>query len=218
MTTEQYMAMAIGKMIEGGASADDLAAAIRAIPENKRADVLTKVQGKTESEELKRVIDSLKDKTIHIRTYYETHGLSNVNYHYENGVTVPNRETGGSVNESGVYNTQEAGLELIDTASPSVMAYSLGKATRGELTYIPANSKVTNAAMTSLKMESMIDKKLDSAMNLYMARLEKQLVAVMKNNGGNGDFNITMNNPNFTDKGSETANINNVKRIINSMK
>lgn len=127
-------------------------------------------------------------------------------------------ETGGTVNESGLYTTQEAGLELIDTTSPSATAYSLGKATRGELTYIPANSKVTNAAMTSLKMESMIDKKLDSAMNLYMARLEKQLVAVMKNNGGNGDFNITMNNPNFTDKGSETANVNNVKRIINSMK
>ena len=65
-------------------------------------------------------------------------------------------ETGGTVNESGVYNTQEAGLELIDPVSPSQSAFSLAKATRGELTYIPANSKVTNAAMTTLKMENMM--------------------------------------------------------------
>ena len=130
------------------------------------------------------------------------------------------KETGGSVNESGIYNTQEAGLELIDTASPSQSAYSLTKAARGELTYIPANSKVTNAAMTSLKMESMIDKKLESAMNIQMNQLRKEIVAIMKNNfnNGNGNFNVTMNNPNFVDKGSENANINNIKRIISSMK
>ena len=42
----------------------------------------------------------------------------------------------------------------------------------------------------------------------------------MKNNfnNGNGNFNVTMNNPNFVDKGSENANINNIKRIIKSMK
>lgn len=128
------------------------------------------------------------------------------------------KETGGSVNESGVYNTQEAGLELIDTASPSVAAYSLADATRGELTYIPANSKVTNAAMTTLKMKSMIDDQVKSTVSLYMAGLRKELVSALKENGGNGDFNITMNNPNFADKGSEVANVNNVKRIINSMK
>lgn len=211
MTTQDYMAMAIQKMVEGGASADDLAAAIRAIPADKRADVLAKVQGKTESEELKRAIESLRDRTVTVTTNY-------IAKYNNQGPGATMYETGGTVAESGVYTTQEAGLELIDTASPTATAYSLGRATRGELTYIPANSKVTNAAMTTLKMESMIDKKLDSAMNLYMARLEKQLVAVMKNNGGNGDFNITMNNPNFADKGSETANINNVKRIISSMK
>ena len=129
-------------------------------------------------------------------------------------------ETGGTVNESGIYNTQEAGLELIDTMSPSQTAYSLAKATRGELTYIPANSKVTNAAMTSLKMESMIDKKLESAMNIQMNQLRKEIVGIMKNNfnNGNGNFNVTMNNPNFVDKGSENANISNIKRIIKSMK
>ena len=218
MTNEEYMAKAIDAMIEGGASADDLTYAIAQIPKDKRADVLAKVQGKDESEELKKAIDGLNDKTIYIRTYYETHGLSNVNYHYENGVAVPNRETGGSVNESGVYNTQEAGLELIDTASPSATAYSLGSATRGELTYIPSNSKVTNAAMTTLKMQSMINEQLQSSVKLYMAGLKKELVSALKENGGNGDFNVTMNNPHFENKGSEAANVSNVRRIVNSMK
>ena len=218
MTADEYMAMAIGKMIEGGASADDLAAAIEAIPKDKRADVLAKVQGKTESEELKNAIDKLHDKEIHIRTYYETHGLSNANYHYENGVAVPNKETGGSVNEAGIYNTQEAGLELIDTMSPSQTAYSLADVARGELTYIPANSKVTNAAMTTLKMKSMIDDEVKSTVSLYMAGLKKELVSALKGNNGNGDFNVTMNNVHFENKESEQQNISNIKRIVKSMK
>ena len=218
MTADEYLAMAIGKMIEGGASADDLASAIEAIPKDKRADVLAKVEGKTESEELKRAIDSLKDKDIRIRTFYETHGLSNSNYHYENGVAVPNRETGGSVNEAGIYNTQEAGLELIDTISPTQTAYSLADAARGELTYMPANSKVTNAAMTTLKMKNMVDEQVKSTVDLYMAGFEKKLLAVMKGNNGNGDFNVTMHNVHFENKESEQQNISNIKRIVKSMK
>lgn len=218
MTNEEYMAHAIDAMIEGGASADELTYAIAQIPKDKRSEVLANVKGKEESKELKEAIDKLKDKNIYIRTYYETHGLSNANYHYENGVAVPNRETGGSVNEAGIYNTQEAGLELIDTTSPSQSAYSLAKVARGELTYIPANSKVTNAAMTTLKMKSMIDEEMKTMVNLYMAEFKKELLTIMKGNSGNGDFNVTMNNPNFVDKGSENANINNIKRIIKSMK
>ena len=216
MTADEYMAMAIQKMIEGGASADDLAAAIEAIPKDKRADVLSKVSGKVETEELKRTIESLRDKTVNVTA--KVTGFDKVNYHYKNGVAVPNRETGGTVNESGIYNTQEAGLELIDTMSPTQTAYSLADAARGELTYIPANSKVTNAAMTTLKMKSMIDEEMKSMVNLYMAGFEKKLLTIMKGNSGNGDFNVTMNNPNFVDKGSENANISNIKRIIKSMK
>ena len=86
------------------------------------------------------------------------------------------------------------------------------------MTYIPANSKVTNAAMTTLKMKSMINEEMKTMVNLYMAGFEKKLLAAMKGNNGNGNFNVTMNNPNFVDKGSENANINNIKRIIKSMK
>lgn len=213
MTDEEFKAVA-QEMINTSGDANALKANMEKIPKN----VSTKVEvSGTDSanSKINGIWDSLKKfagKTFTATVNVVKQGVSTL------AGNLFGFETGGTVNESGLYTTQEAGLELIDTASPTTTAYSLGKATRGELTYIPANSKVTNAAMTTLKMESMIDKKLDSAMNLYMARLEKQLVAVMKNNGGNGDLNITMNNPNFADKGSETANINNVKRIINSMK
>lgn len=126
-------------------------------------------------------------------------------------------ENGGTVNESGVYNTQEAGLELIDTPSYT-NAYSLGDVARGELTYIPANSKVTNAAMTSLKMESMIDSKLRSVMSIYMNDLNKSLINILKDGELNKDFKIIMHDPHFENKPSEQQNINNIKRIISGMK
>ena len=126
-------------------------------------------------------------------------------------------ENGGTVNESGVYNTQEAGLELIDTPSYT-NAYSLGDVARGELTYIPANSKVTNAAMTSLKMESMIDSKLRSVMSIYMNDLNKSLINILKDGELNKDFKIIMHDPHFENKPSEQQNINNIKRIIAGIK
>ena len=152
---------------------------------------------------------------LYVKTHFES--LGKINYHYENGKAVPNYETGGTIKESGIYNTQEAGVELIDTPSYA-SAYSLGDVARGELTYIPANSKVTNAAMTSLKMESMIDSKLRSAMNMYMNDLNKNLINMFKSSDFNRDFKIIMNDPHFENKPSEQQNINNIKRIIAGMK
>ena len=156
-----------------------------------------------------------KKATITVQTDY----ISNYIQKYNNqGPGATKYETGGSVNKAGIYNTQEAGLELIDTASPSQSAYSLASAARGELTYIPANSKVTNAAMTTLKMKSMINEEMKSMVNLYMAGFEKKLLTIMKGNSGNGDFNVTMNNVHFENKESEQQNISNIKRIVKSMK
>ena len=176
------------------------------------ADVIKKLK------ETGTEVNKLDGKKATVTVQYVAKGLDAINYHYERGVAVPNRETGGTVNESGVYNTQEAGLELIDTASPSQTAYSLANAARGELTYIPANSKVTNAAMTTLKMKNMVDEQVKSTVDLYMAGFEKKLLAVMKGNNGNGDFNVTMHNVHFENKESEQQNISNIKRIVKSMK
>ena len=102
--------------------------------------------------------------------------------------------------------------------SPTQSAYSLASVARGELTYIPANSKVTNAAMTTLKMKSMIDDEVKSTVSLYMAGLKKELVSALKGNNGNGDFIVNMSNPHFENKESEQQNISNIKRIVKSMK
>ena len=202
-------------MIQAGGDANTLKASLDKIPKN----VSTKVEvtgTDTANSKINSIWDGLKKfagKTFTSVVEVVQKGASTLA-----GMGILGRETGGSVNESGIYNTQEAGLELIDTASPSQSAYSLANASRGELTYIPANSKVTNAAMTSLKMESMIDKKLESAMNLYMNDMEKRLINVLKGNNSNGDFIVNMSNPHFENKESEQQNVNNIKRIIKSMK
>ena len=68
------------------------------------------------------------------------------------------------------------------------------------------------------RIESMIDNKLESAMNLYMNNMEKRLINALKGNSSNGDFIVNMSNPHFENKESEQQNISNIKRIIKSMK
>lgn len=213
--TDAEFKRAAQAMIYAGEDANALKGNMERIPKN----VSTKVEvtgTDTASSKINSIWDGLKKfagKTFTSVVEVVQKGVSTLP-----GMGIFSRETGGSVNEAGIYNTQEAGLELIDTTSPSQSAFSLAKATRGELTYIPANSKVTNASMTSLKMESMIDKKLESAMNLYMNDMEKRLINVLKGNNSNGDFIVNMSNPHFENKESEQQNVNNIKRIIKSMK
>ena len=101
-----------------------------------------------------------------------------------------NRETGGSVLESGLYNINEAGVELIDTPCNS-RAINLGEDSRGELAYIPANSYVTNATMTTRKMSNMIDSKLSSSMSIYAYYVNKAIIEAF--NGIEIDNNLILN-------------------------
>ena len=55
-------------------------------------------------------------------------------------------------------------------------------------------------------------------MNLYMNNMEKRLISALKGSNNNGDFIVNMSNPHFENKESEQQNINNIKRIIKSMK
>ena len=184
------------------------------LPKNVETKVEAKIYGKENVTDLWNSVSKFAGKTFTATVNVVQKGVSHL---LEKGFGI-NFETGGTVNEAGVYTTQEAGLELIDTASPSQTAYSLADVARGELTYIPANSKVTNAAMTTLKMKSMIDDEVKSTVDLYMAGFEKKLLAVMKGNNSNGDFIVNMNNPHFENKESEQQNISNIKRIVKSMK
>lgn len=128
-----------------------------------------------------------------------------------------NRETGGSVLEAGLYNINEAGVELIDTPSNS-RAINLGEVTRGELAYIPANSYVTNATMTTRKMSNMIDSKLSSSMSIYANNVNKAIIEAFKGIENEKNIIINMYNSNFVDKGSEDANKSYLRNIFNSAK
>ena len=77
MTNSEYMAMAIQSFIDAGAGADVLVAAIEAIPEEKRAEVLAKVEGTDKSVELEEALARLHDKNVNVNT--EVNGRDDVN-------------------------------------------------------------------------------------------------------------------------------------------
>ena len=55
-------------------------------------------------------------------------------------------------------------------------------------------------------------------MSLNVIKIE--IIDTLKTNNyrSEGGFNITMNDPHFENKGSENANVSNIRRIVNSMK
>ena len=66
ISVEQYLAGAISTMSDMGVSAEDLAAAINQIPEEKRAEVIALIKGKEESEELKSAIEQVEGKSVDV--------------------------------------------------------------------------------------------------------------------------------------------------------
>lgn len=122
---------------------------------------------------------------------------------------------GGTVNNGEIFNVNEQGPELFDSASAT--AYSLDAV--GESAYLPMNTRVSNALLTTQKMQGMVNKEVSIKMVELDSRINK-LVSALEKYGikSGGDFKVTMNNPHFENKGSENANINNVKRIIGSIK
>ena len=119
-----------------------------------------------------------------------------------------------------MYNINEAGVELVDSFGTSTASnYSLGTAVRGEYAYLEQGTKVTNALMSTKKVQAMVSDEVASAISMAIIGMKKEIIEALKK-GGNYDkgFNITMNDPHFENKGSESSNISNIKRIVNSFK
>ena len=129
-------------------------------------------------------------------------------------------ETGGTVQESGIYTVNEAGVELIDSFGTSAASnYSLGSAIRGEYAYLERGTKVTNALMSTKKVQAMVSNEVAAAVNMAINGMKREIIDALKTSGNdNKGFNITMNEPHFENKGSEIANVSNIRRIVNSMK
>ena len=199
MTDEEFKAVA-KEMVNAEGDANKLKNKMKEIPKTVSAKV--SVEGLDEanqkSETLLQKLGSLVS-----RTWTAIFGTSEPD----------KRERGGSVEEAGIYNVNEKGIELIDTPTGK-SAFTLGDAVTGEYAYIPRNSKITNAAMTTLKMNDMIDRKLSASLGIYL----KEMNNILSSHNYKGDINIKIDDAHFENKESEKTTINNMSRIISSFK
>lgn len=94
---------------------------------------------------------------------------------------------GGTVNEGGQVTVNERGMELIDSISGQV-SY-LGRNAIGESINAPSNTKVTNALMTTMKMQRMVEQEVKNGMNGQIGEMFKtinsNLINGQKNNSNN---------------------------------
>ena len=152
MTQEEYLGMALESMILAGAGADDLAYAIMGIPEEKRADVIAKVEGKTDVDALKRAMDSIRDKTVTMKylqrnvTTYEVVG--NKAFH-KGGLVSERAATGKDFALPGLTEVAEYGSEIIATRNSAMLA------TGRQLVNLAGGEKIYNARQTKDILDNM---------------------------------------------------------------
>ena len=214
-TSSAEFKAAAREMVNAGGSADDLKGKINNLPKNTNVKVETKIEGESALDNLISKLGSFAGKVFTATAKVATKGIDAIS-----GV-LGKKETGGTIQESGVYNINEAGTELVDSFGTSTASnYSLGSAVRGEYAYLEQGTKVTNALMTTQKMKSMVSSEVAAAVNMAVSGMKKEIIEALKtkDNGTNQNINVTMNNPNFTDKGSERANKNYISNIFNSKK
>lgn len=108
MSNEKYMAMALSGMVDAGAGADELTAAIAEIPKDKRAEVLAQIAGTSNAEYLKKVIDNINNKKVTVT--YETNYIQKYN---SQGSGATKYATGTESALSGMAEVAEYGPELI---------------------------------------------------------------------------------------------------------
>ena len=201
MTKEEFKAAA-REMVNAGGDANTLKDKLNSIPKNVSSKV--DVSGLDSANEKTEGLLSKLGKLVG-RTWDAVIGTSA-------GNTILGKESGGSIEEAGVYNINERGLELVDTMSSS--AYTLGDAVQGEYAYLPRNSRVTNAVMTTQRMNDMIDKKLANSLEIYLTEMNK----ILSNNTTGSETNITIDKAYFENKEDEIRTTNNVKRILQGLK
>lgn len=177
---------------------ENLTAVLKTIPNNIKVNIETEIIGYEKLEHYDEMVEKLN----------RGWGYTVVG----NPGMLPGQAEGGT-SSGGIYNINEKGIELADSITSR--AISLGTANY-EQAYLPSGTKVSNALLTTMKMKSMIETEVNrQSKEMYSAI--KDLATLMTNNKNSVDFNVTMNNPHFDNKGSENANVNNVKRIIKSM-
>ena len=213
-TSSAEFKAAANEMVNAGGSADNLKGKINNLPKNTNVKVETKIEGESALDNLIGKLGSFAGKVFTATAKVATQGIDAIS-----GV-LGKKETGGTIQESGVYNVNEAGTELIDSFGTSTASnYSLGSAVRGEYAYLEQGTKVTNALMTTQKMSQMVNSRVDARFANIDKRLDR-LCTVLERAGINtgSNINVTMNNPNFTDRNSQKQKLNEMVTLIKGVK
>jgi hypothetical protein len=91
---------------------------------------------------------------------------------------------GGTLNQAGRVTVNERGTELIDSITGT--ASYLGRNAIGDAINVPSNTKVTNALMTTMKMQRMVEKEVNSSLGGQIGEMfetiNSNLINSQKNN------------------------------------
>jgi len=202
------------EMVNAGGDADVLKNKINNLPKNTNVKVETKIEGESALDNLLSKLGSFAGKVFTATAKVAAEGIDAIS-----GV-LGKKETGGTIQESGVYLTNESGTELIDNFGTSAASnYSLGETIEGEYAYLTKGTKISNALMTTQKMSQMVNSRVDARFANIDKRLDR-LCTVLERAGINtgSNINVTMNNPNFTDQNSQKKKLNEMVTLIKGVK
>ena len=212
LTTEQFMILAMDSMINAGASADELAAAILRIPPDKQTKVRTYVEGKVDADELKRAIDRLQDKTVTV-TYkqrnVQTYEVVGDKAFYKGGLTAERKATGTDYALPGLTEVAEYGSEIIATRNSAMLA------TGRQLINLAGGEKIYNARQTKDILDNMgKSSQIDYSDSL---RIINSNIILLKEAIERKNFNNVVNNNIEKIDINEVANIEEIEYQLTEM-
>ena len=212
--TDQEFYQVARAMAESSGDAQTLTGKLNNIPKQTTARVETKIKGESNLDSFIGKLSSFAGKVFTATVNVATQGIDAIS-----GI-LGKKETGGTIQESGVYLTNEKGTELIDSFGTSTISnYSLGETIEGEYAYLTKGTKISNALMTTQKMSQMVNSRVDARFANIDKRLDR-LCTIIERNGINtsSNINIEMNNPNFTDQNSQKKKLNEMVTLIKGVK
>jgi hypothetical protein len=211
ITTERFLEIAMDSMLNAGASADELAAAIMNVPKDKRAQVKAYVEGKTDAEQLKAAIDRLNNKTVKVITQYEnwyTDKKTGKKYGYQNGVA-GYYATGTEHALSGVATVAEYGPEIIANNNTAMLA------TGRQMVNLSGGEKIYNARQTKDILDNMgKSSQIDYSDSL---RIINSNIILLKEAIERKNFNNVVNNNIEKIDINEVANIEEIEYQLTEM-
>jgi hypothetical protein len=213
LTTDKFLEIAMDSMINAGASADELAAAIMNIPKDKRAQVKAYVEGKTDAEALKKAIDRIPNTSYKkVITQYEnwyTDKNTGKKYGYDSKGNAGYYATGTEHALSGIATVAEYGPEIIANNNTAMLA------TGRQLISLVGGEKIYNARQTKDILDNMgKSSQIDYSDSL---RIINSNIILLKEAIERKNFNNVVNNNIEKIDINEVANIEEIEYQLTEM-